>query len=175
MTTKPKRPPLKSGTAFARYLALGEGRTLERLRNAMLEDGKYAVPALSRFKEWSRQHGWVARGREHDAQVAAAAAARSIETEADSRVQLAGKLRRFSTEGIDKALAMLAEVKKATVGEIETLVKAAVEASRQAEVLDAGMGRPVEEQDEQANAVMADGGSQFFEAIVKLTGARRVH
>lgn len=169
-------PPLKRETAKARFLSMGESRSLARVRALLLEEGKYRVPGLNSFKEWSRHQGWQAKAKEHDAQVSAATSSKAIELEADQRVELSSKLRRFSSEAIDKALAMLTKVQAASVDEIETLVKASVDASKQAEVLDAGTGaNSGNGPEDEALAAMRDGGEHFLAHVVKLAGGKAVH
>lgn len=169
-----KAPLLKRGAAKTRYLAMGEGRSLKKLHAAIVADGKYRAPGITTLKIWSREEKWVEVAREHDAQVAAAASSKAIEAESDQRVALARSLRKFSTDGIAKALEMLALVKAANVDDIETLVKASVEASKQAEVLDAGAPNqiPGSAEDDEALRIAAEGGTAFFAHIMKLTGAR---
>ena len=50
--------------ALASFLALGQSRTLPRLRERYLRNARVIPPALSTMKRWSRSDEWQARARE---------------------------------------------------------------------------------------------------------------
>ncbi len=73
--------------ALASFLALGQSRTLPRLRERYCAVTGVIPPALSTLKRWSRSDEWQARAREHDHMVQAATSEKAIEREADQRVE----------------------------------------------------------------------------------------
>lgn len=94
MTTKQrkKRTRCNPGVdeALVEFLALGQGRTIPKLRKRLLSRPKKwtAVPGLSLLKRWSAVNGWVARSIEHDAQVAARTSEKTIEIQAGERASV---------------------------------------------------------------------------------------
>ncbi len=77
--------------ALANFLALGQSRTLPRLRERYCRNAKLIPPALSTLKRWSMADEWQARAREHDLAVQAATSEKAIEREADQRVEVSLK------------------------------------------------------------------------------------
>lgn len=67
----------KAAEAFARYVALGPGRSLRNLAHTLVEQGHYktATVALRSLGEWSSKYHWQAR-------IAAAATAKGEESQA---------------------------------------------------------------------------------------------
>ncbi len=74
--------------ALASFLALGQSRTLPRLRERYCAVTGVIPPALSTLKRWSRSDEWQARAREHDSAVQAATSEKAIEREAEQRVEV---------------------------------------------------------------------------------------
>ncbi len=74
--------------AFAAYMALGPSRTLPRLRERYCRDAGVIPPALSTMKRWSTKDEWTARAREHDFAVQGEASKRTIERQAEQRVEV---------------------------------------------------------------------------------------
>ncbi len=74
--------------ALASFLALGQSRTLPRLRERYCAVTGVIPPALSSLKRWSAKDKWTDRAREHDLAVQAATSKKAIEAEADQRVEI---------------------------------------------------------------------------------------
>jgi hypothetical protein len=87
MDTTPMRESPKARQAWADYLALGEGRSLEKLLAKYQSDPKAAPTGhLTRLKLWSRQYGWQAR-LQALADAAAAEAAATIQRRRAEAIQ----------------------------------------------------------------------------------------
>ncbi len=71
-------------TAFAAYLAMGQGRSLAKLARQYCETSA-KNGSIGNLQYWSRKFAWAERAKEHDAQVTALTSAKAIETQASDR------------------------------------------------------------------------------------------
>ena len=72
---------------FTAYLQLEGPRTLERLRQKLIDDGA-DPPTLHWFQKWSAKDKWRDRAKEHDRQVELRASEKIVEAKAETRVEL---------------------------------------------------------------------------------------
>ncbi len=70
---------------FTAYLQLEGPRTLERLRQKLIDDGT-DPPSLHWFQKWSAKDKWRDRAREHDRQVELKTSEMIVEAKAETRV-----------------------------------------------------------------------------------------
>ncbi len=112
--------------AFAAYAALGPARSLLRLLKQYRAQTGVVPPALSTMKRWSTRDEWQARAREHDLAVQAATSEKTIQREAEQRVEVSLVLEdtyRDTLGRMREHLANLPQIK--TPGQIVELVTAA--------------------------------------------------
>ncbi len=69
------------------YLQLEGPRTLETLRQKLIDDGA-DPPSLHWFQKWSAKDKWRDRAKEHDRQVELRASEKIVEAKAETRVEL---------------------------------------------------------------------------------------
>ncbi len=73
--------------AFAAYLQLEGPRTLERLRQNLIDEG-VDPPSLHWFQKWCGKDRWRDRAKEHDRQVELRTSEKIVEAKAETRVEL---------------------------------------------------------------------------------------
>ena len=69
------------------YLQLEGPRTLERLRQNLIDEG-VDPPSLHWFQKWCGKDRWRDRAKEHDRQVELRTSEKSVEAKAETRVEL---------------------------------------------------------------------------------------
>ncbi len=87
------------------YLQLEGPRTLETLRQKLIDDGA-DPPTLHWFQKWSAKDKWRDRAKEHDRQVELRASEKIVEAKAETRV----KLSELAEEAAAEGFAGLAEI-----------------------------------------------------------------
>ncbi len=73
--------------AYTAYLQLEGPRTLEGLRQKLIDDGA-DPPTLHWFQKWSAKDKWRDRAKEHDRQVELKTSEMIVEAKAETRVEL---------------------------------------------------------------------------------------
>jgi hypothetical protein len=57
---------LKAKEIFERYYAMGDNRSLDKLCNALHQDGTSGAPKLRTLKKWSKEFAWQERVQQRD-------------------------------------------------------------------------------------------------------------
>jgi hypothetical protein len=143
---------MKEPEARTVYLAMGPGRSLDKLHRNCTESGLKV--GRSTLAVWSRKHGWPALAAEHDAKVGAKVEKKLAEREANTRAAVAGKYLDFSSDAIDQARAALAGADS-----VKEIIEAAVAATKQSEVMTGGVSdrqQRVEGEEEEAAKVQRE-------------------
>ena len=112
--------------ALAAYMALGPSRSLSRLLKQYRAQTGVVPPASSTLKRWSSRDEWQARARDHDIQVQGEASKRTIERQAEQRVEVSLVLEDTYRDVLGRMreqIANLPQIK--TPGQIVELVSAA--------------------------------------------------
>ena len=117
--------------AMADYLAMGPKRSLAKLARRYSE-ARAENGTLGNLSYWSRQHGWVERAREHDAQVRAETSRLSIEGQAHERWDLTSQLNAATLDLLGTIKGLTGKIKVTTLEEMATIVDMAVVLSQQA-------------------------------------------
>ncbi len=100
---------------FTAYLQLEGPRTLERLRQKLIDDGT-DPPSLHWFQKWSAKDKWRDRAREHDRQVELKTSEMIVEAKAETRVELSELAEKAAAKGF-AALAEILATWRPTKGE----------------------------------------------------------
>ena len=100
---------------FTAYLQLEGPRTLERLRQKLIDDGT-DPPSLHWFQKWSAKDKWRDRAREHDRQVELKTSEMIVEAKAETRVELSELAEEAAARGF-AGLAEILETWRPTKGE----------------------------------------------------------
>ncbi len=100
--------------AFAAYLQLEGPRTLERLRQNLIDDGADA-PSLHWFQKWCGKDRWRDRAKEHDRQVELRTSEMIVSAKAETRVELSEQAEKAAAVGF-VALAEILETWRPTKG-----------------------------------------------------------
>lgn len=129
--------------AFLIYRDMGEKRALPALRLKIISL-KGDAPGSGTFKNWSRDHKWTFKCREHDLEQAAhvdAAIAdpETLEARVDEVVGLAAKYRTAAHRMVDKLNKEIPGLKIRTGGEAKAAAEMCTALSKAAEVLDGGV------------------------------------
>ena len=101
--------------AFAAYLQIEGQRTLEGLRQKLIDDGA-DPPTLHWFQKWCAKEKWRDRAKEHDRQVELRASEKIVEAKAETRVELSELAEKAAAKGF-AGLAEILETWRPTEGE----------------------------------------------------------
>jgi hypothetical protein len=112
--------------AFAAYMALGPSRSLSRLLESYRAQTDIVPPSISTLKLWSARDAWQARARDHDIQVQGEASKRTIERQAEQRVEISIVLEDTYRDTLGRMREQIAELPQVkTPSQIVELVSAA--------------------------------------------------
>ncbi len=122
---------------FTAYLQLEGPRTLERLRQKLIDDGA-DPPTLHWFQKWCGKDRWRDRAKEHDRLVAARASEISVEAEAQDRVSAATKFDQAASAALDLVIAGLEKLEVTSPEDADRIMKLACMASAEAREIEKG-------------------------------------
>ncbi len=119
------------------YLQLEGPRTLEGLRQKLIDDGT-DPPTLHWFQKWSAKDKWRDRAKEHDIQVELRASEISVEAKAQDRVSAATKFDQAAIAAVDLVIAGLEKLEVSCPEDAVRIMKIACAASAEARAIEAG-------------------------------------
>ncbi len=112
--------------AFAAYMALGPSRSLSRLLESYRAQTDIVPPSISTLKLWSTRDAWQSRAREHDLAVQGEASKRTIERQAEQRVEVSQVVEDAYRDTLGRMREQIAKLPQIrTPGQIVELVTAA--------------------------------------------------
>ncbi len=123
--------------AFAAYLQLEGQRTLEGLRQKLIDDGT-DPPTLHWFQKWSAKDKWRDRAKEHDIQVELRTSEISVEAKAQDRVSAAAKFDQAAIAAVDLVIAGLETLQVTSPEDADRIMKLACMASAEAREIEKG-------------------------------------
>lgn len=176
MTNAKTKRRIEAGEAFTHYLALGEGRSLPKLRAEYEGMAEIITPSMSALKTWSREHGWTAKAGQWDADVLARVSRQVAEGAVKQHIDLAKRMRGLADTMLTKAEEVIKTVDSKSAHQlIGPLVEGAISLTKQAAVTEGGVSDRVsalggkaaeDEQDRTAE----DYRSQALESLKAQTG-----
>ncbi len=123
--------------AFAAYLQIEGPRTLETLRQKLIDDGA-DPPSLHWFQKWCAKDRWRDRAKEHDIQVELRTSEMSVETRAQGRVSAAAKFDQAASAALDLVIAGLEKLQVTSPEDADRIMKLACMASAEAREIEKG-------------------------------------
>ncbi len=123
--------------AFAAYLQLEGQRTLEGLRQKLIDDGT-DPPSLHWFQKWSAKDKWRDRAKEHDIQVELRTSEISVEAKAQDRVSAATKFDQAASAALDLVIAGLEKLEVSSPEDADRIMKLACMASAEVREIEKG-------------------------------------
>ncbi len=123
--------------AFAAYLQLEGQRTLEGLRQKLIDDGT-DPPSLHWFQKWCGKDRWRDRAKEHDIQVELRTSEISVEAKAQDRVSAATKFDQAASAALDLVIAGLEKLEVSSPEDADRIMKIACMASAEAREIEKG-------------------------------------
>ncbi len=106
--------------AFAAYLQLEGPRTLERLRQNLIDDGADA-PSLHWFQKWCGKDRWRDRAKEHDRQVELRTSEMIVSAKAETRIELSEQAEKAAAVGFVALAEILATWRPTKAEDIERM------------------------------------------------------
>ncbi len=106
--------------AFAAYLQLEGPRTLERLRQNLIDDGADA-PSLHWFQKWCGKDRWRDRAKEHDRQVELRTPEMIVSAKAETRIELSEQAEKAAAVGFVALAEILATWRPTKAEDIERM------------------------------------------------------
>ena len=122
---------------YTAYLQLEGPRTLEGLRQKLIDDGA-DPPTLHWFQKWSAKDRWRDRAKEHDRQVELRTSEMSVETKAQDRVSAATKFDQAAIAAVDLVIAGLEKLQVTSPEDADRIMKLACMASAEAREIEKG-------------------------------------
>jgi hypothetical protein len=122
---------------FTAYLQLEGPRTLERLRQKLIDDGA-DPPTLHWFQKWCGKDRWRDRAKEHDIQVELRTSEISVEAKAQDRVSAATKFDQAAIAAVDLVIAGLETLQVTSPEDADRIMKLACMASAEAREIEKG-------------------------------------
>ncbi len=123
--------------AFAAYLQIEGQRTVEGLRQKLIDDGA-DPPTLHWFQKWSAKDKWRDRAKEHDIQVELRTSEISVEAKAQDRVSAATKFDQAAIAAVDLVIAGLEKLEVTSPEDADRIMKLACMASAEAREIEKG-------------------------------------
>ncbi len=123
--------------AYTAYLQLEGPRTLETLRQKLIDDGA-DPPSLHWFQKWSAKDKWRDRAKEHDIQVELRTSEISVEAKAQDRVSAATKFDQAASAALDLVIAGLEKLEVTSPEDADRIMKLACMASAEAREIEKG-------------------------------------
>ena len=108
--------------AYTAYLQIEGQRTLEGLRQKLIDDGA-DPPSLHWFQKWSAKDKWRDRAREHDIQVELRTSEISVEAKAQDRVSAAAKFDQAAIAAVDLVIAGLEKLEVTSPEDADRIMK----------------------------------------------------
>ncbi len=99
-------PMMTPDQAYTAYLQLEGSRTLEGLRQSLIDDGANP-PTLHWFQKWCAKDRWRDRAKEHDIQVELKTSEMVADAKAQERVSAATKFDQAAIAAVDLVIAGL--------------------------------------------------------------------
>ena len=122
---------------FTAYLQLEGPRTLETLRQKLMDDGA-DPPSLHWFQKWCGKDRWRDRAKEHDIQVELRTSEMSVETKAQDRVSAAAKFDQAASAALDLVISGLEKLEVSSPEDADRIMKLACMASAEAREIEKG-------------------------------------
>jgi hypothetical protein len=119
------------------YLQLEGPRTLERLRQNLIDEG-VDPPSLHWFQKWCGKDRWRDRAKEHDRQVELRTSEISVEAKAQDRVSAATKFDQAAIAAVDLVIAGLETLQVTSPEDADRIMKLACMASAEAREIEKG-------------------------------------
>ncbi len=123
--------------AFAAYLQLEGPRTLETLRQKLIDDGA-DPPSLHWFQKWSATDKWRDRAKEYDRQVELKTSEKCADAKAQDRVSAAAKFDQAAIAAVDLVIAGLEKLEVSSPEDADRIMKIACMASAEAREIEKG-------------------------------------
>ena len=123
--------------AYTAYLQFEGSRTLEGLRQKLIDDGA-DPPSLHWFQKWSAKDKWRDRAKEHDIQVELRTSEISVEAKALERVSAATKFDQAAIAAVDLVIAGLKKLEVTSPEDADRIMKLACMASAEAREIEKG-------------------------------------
>ncbi len=123
--------------AFAIYLQIEGPRTLETLRQKLIDDGA-DPPTLHWFQKWSAKDKWRDRAKEYDIQVELRTSEISVDAKAQDRVSAATKFDQAAIAAVDLVIAGLEKLEVSCPEDADRIMKLACMASTEAREIEKG-------------------------------------
>ena len=123
--------------AYTAYLQIEGQRTLEGLRQKLIDDGA-DPPTLHWFQKWCGKDRWRDRAKEHDIQVELRTSEISVEAKAQDRVSTAAKFDQAAIAAVDLVIAGLETLQVTSPEDADRIMKLACMASAEARAIEAG-------------------------------------
>ncbi len=111
--------------AFAIYLQIEGPRTLEGLRQKLIDDGT-DPPTLHWFQKWSAKDKWRDRAKEHDRQVELRASEKIVEAKAKKHLELYEEYENAGVKAVRKIGKVIDQIEIEDIGQLEMLANIAV-------------------------------------------------
>ncbi len=141
--TAPKTPKqterIKHQRALADYLALGPGRSIEKLHRRYIENAP-KPPCLRSLKGWSTRYGWKAKAVEYDERVATQVAERAETAAVEQGFDHVKALTKVADKALRKVIAGLdaEEIEAGDAYQMAALVNSALGAIKGVQLLTGG-------------------------------------
>ncbi len=152
--------------AFAAYLQLEGPRTLETLRQKLIDDGA-DPPSLHWFQKWSAKDKWRDRAKEHDRQVELKTSEMSADAKAQDRVSAAVKFDQAAIAAVDIVIAGLENLQVTSPEDADRIMKLACMASAEAREIEKGKNPANAISDMAESLEKEEGPGQIFAAQLR--------
>ncbi len=123
--------------AYTAYLQLEGPRTLEGLRQKLIDDGA-DPPSLHWFQKWSAKDKWRDRAKEYDRQVELKTSEKCADAKAEERVSAATKFDQAAIAAVDLVIAGLEKLEVSSPEDADRIMKLACMASAEAREIEKG-------------------------------------
>ncbi len=160
---------------FTAYLQLEGPRTLETLRQKLIDDGT-DPPTLHWFQKWSAKDKWRDRAKEHDIQVELRTSEISVEAKAQDRVSAAAKFDQAAIAAVDLVIAGLEKLEVSSPEDADRIMKLACMASAAAREIEKGKNPASAISDMAESLEKEEGPGQTWAAQLReITGDEPIH